>query len=360
MFTVLFIGDPHFRIDNIPDVNLFLSRLQTLATERKPDLICIGGDLLHTHERLHTVPLNKAYELVENMRKISPTIVLVGNHDMLSNQEYLNENHWMNGMKEWENVTIVDKVHHLHTKGYHFTCCPYVYAGRFIEALNTHETDWKTSDCIFAHQEFYGCSMESITSVEGDKWDLSYPDVVSGHIHGRQKLQENIYYSGSAMQHTFGETGKKVIALLHFEKPGQKYTLEEVNLKLPRKRVVHTDIESIDEDYKVKPEESKDKVKISITGNYEEFKAFKKTKKYKEIIRAGTKVVFKPKKLVRKKVKKGGKEGEPKEEVKIDESSFSTILQSLISAERSTYLYQVYEQVINGKNISEEDLFFPG
>ena len=58
---VLFIGDPHIQVANLPEVEIFMKRLVKLATERVPDLIIIAGDLLHTHERLHTLALNKAY-----------------------------------------------------------------------------------------------------------------------------------------------------------------------------------------------------------------------------------------------------------------------------------------------------------
>ena len=87
--TVLFIGDPHFMVTNIPEVEIFIERITKLATDKKPDLIIIAGDLLHTHERLHTLPLNKAYEFVDKMRKITKTYVLVGNHDYIQNQQFL-------------------------------------------------------------------------------------------------------------------------------------------------------------------------------------------------------------------------------------------------------------------------------
>ena len=77
----LFIGDPHIQVGNIQDVNLLIERLINLAKEKKPTFIVIGGDVLHDHERLHTLALNKAYELIDNMRIIAPTYILVGNHD---------------------------------------------------------------------------------------------------------------------------------------------------------------------------------------------------------------------------------------------------------------------------------------
>ena len=97
---VLFIGDPHFKIDNIPEVEVFINKVTELTENKKPDFIVIAGDLLHTHERLHTIALNKAYDFIDKMRTISPTYVLVGNHDMCNNSQFLTENHWMNGLKK--------------------------------------------------------------------------------------------------------------------------------------------------------------------------------------------------------------------------------------------------------------------
>lgn len=350
MLKILVCGDPHFKIDNIPEVNMFTERFENLAKEKKPDLCVILGDLLHTHERLHTIPLNKAYDLVRKMVAVCPTYVIVGNHDYIQNQQYLTANHWMNGMKEWDDVTVVDRVIHKTIKNTHLVFCPYVPPGRFEEALNTNEEDWKTADCIFAHQEFFGCSMSAITSVEGDKWTEDNPQVVSGHIHSRQFLQKNIYYTGSAMQHAFGESDKNVIPLLTFSGT-DKYVLEEFDLKLPRKKIIHSDVASM-EDFKTP--ETKDKIKITISGVYDEFKAFKKTKKYKELIKSGTKVVFKPKKLRKKKDEEKDETPEP-----IDESSFNTILSSLVGNEKNKYLYQAYELVVNDKKISVDDIFFP-
>lgn len=349
---VIAIGDPHFKTDNIPEVNLFIERMESLCKKECPDLIVILGDLLHTHERIHSVPLNKAYEFVNKIRNISHTFILVGNHDMYNNQQYLSENHWMNGMKEWNNVTIVDQVIYKVINDIHLVFCPYVYPGRFIEALQTvKEYDWKKAHCIFAHQEFYGCKMGAIVSVEGDKWDEEYPNVISGHIHSRQNLQKNIYYCGSSMQHAFGESEINIIPILTFL--DKNYELREVDLELPRKKIIYTDIESIND---IKPIENEDKVKISISGLYDEFKAFKKTKKYKELISSGTKVVFKPKKIKYEDHEKKDEKEQPIQSV--EETDFIKILQSLINNDKNNYLYQVYELVVNNKNINEEDILF--
>ena len=77
---VLCIGDPHFQVDNIPEVDLFTEKILNLAKEKLPQLIVILGDTLHTHERLHTIPFNKANDLIYQLSTIALTYVLVGNH----------------------------------------------------------------------------------------------------------------------------------------------------------------------------------------------------------------------------------------------------------------------------------------
>jgi DNA repair exonuclease SbcCD nuclease subunit len=343
--TVLFVGDPHIQTSNLPEVELCIERLVRLGEEKKPDIIILGGDLLHTHERLHTTALNKAYDLVDKMRKIATTYILVGNHDYCNNQQFLTSNHWMNGMKEWDNTFVVDKVMDITVNDQWFILVPYVPPGRFEEALNTNGT-WDTCSCIFAHQEFFGCKMGAIVSVEGDKWDVLNPYVVSGHIHSRQTPQRNIYYTGSMLQHAFGESKKNIIAHLTFISDKKGYDTDEIDLKLPRKKIVYMDVENID-DYKIP--ETDDKIKITVSGVYDQFKALKKTKKYKKLIKNGVKVVFKAKKI------------EHKDDVPPSisgETVFTTILNEIIHQQKNNYLYETYELVVNSKKVKHDDVIF--
>jgi DNA repair exonuclease SbcCD nuclease subunit len=337
--NILLIGDPHFKVENIQEINMFLEKIIDIATEKKPDLIIILGDLLHTHERLHTIALNKAHEFVNSMRKISKTYVLVGNHDYIQNQQFLTTNHWMNSMKEWQNVVIVDYVIAEYIKDKKFIFCPYVPNGRFEEALNTLKSDtWKDANCIFAHQEFFGCKMGAIISIEGDKWDENYPFVVSGHIHEKQIPQKNIYYSGSALQHSFGDSTDNIIPFINFF-DNYEYKIYEINLNLPRKKIIYINIDEIDK-YIIN-EDSNDKIKITVKGDYNEFKSLKKSKKYKEMIDKGLKIVFKPKKII---------QCIKNDDIKIN-TDFNQILYSIITEQNNPYLLQSYELIINDNHI---------
>jgi len=243
----------------------------------------------------------------------------------------------MNGMKEWENVVIVDKVLEFGD----FVFCPYVPPGRFEEALDTlSEYDWRQSSCIFAHQEFYGCKMGAIISVDGDKWDESFPLVVSGHIHSKQQPQKNVYYTGSAMQHAFGESEENIIAVFDFDSNG-KYQVDEVDLQLRRKKIVYMSMDEI-ESFKVNPDD--DDVKIALSGNYDEFKAFKKGEKYKNLVEDGVKVVFKVNK----------KEEQVKDEKRVQnaqEGDFKQILYNLSTSSGDKEVLRLYEFLVNNNDV---------
>ena len=337
MVSILFIGDQHFKTDNIKEIDLFIISIEKITIQKKPTIIILAGDLLDSHERLHITPLNKAYELVNKLRILAPVYILVGNHDMCNNQQFLSDNHWMNGMKNWKNTYIIDKVHYETINDFNFTFVPYVFTGRFEEALNTID-EWKSSHCIFAHQEFFGCKMGAIISMEGDKWSLHYPPIVSGHIHLNQTPQKNIYYPGSSLQTSFSDPFNNIVALLSFRSNNDIYELEEIPLCLPKKKIMYIKIEDVNIVQISDLVRDNYKIKLSLSGTVEQFKAFKKTSIYKDITKHQTvKIVFKqnlPDNL---------------SDNIIEHRSFNDVLHQLIVSENNKYLYKIYELIINNK-----------
>ena len=309
----LVIGDPHFKTSNIPDTEDFIEKTIQLALKERPNYIILLGDVLHEHERLHTIPLNKAYEFIKAMSEITMTYILVGNHDMINNQQFLTDNHWMNGLKQWDNIVIVDHPVQLLHNERSYVFCPYVPNGRFREALDTtfcnsndstptSDFDWKTSTIIFAHQEFKDCKMGAIVSQDGDLWDKSLPPVISGHIHSNQKLLDgHIYYPGSAMQNAFGDPNN-ILAIIsiedhvsHDSNNYKPYLCTEIDLLLRKKKIIYHDLDTIDTLDLDKIINSKDEIKLSLSGTYDDFKVFTKTPMAKKLVNNGTKLVHKNK-----------------------------------------------------------------
>nr|QBK87127.1 MAG: DNA repair exonuclease [Marseillevirus LCMAC201] len=229
---------------------------------------------------------------------------LDGNHRFLlgdftvthncNNQQFLTNKHPFNSFKKVENVTVCDRVILRTIHGLKFVFCPYVPPERFEEALDTIEDKgrtWDDAECIFAHQEFYGCRFNPVmTSTIGDIWPEEYPLVVSGHIHNEQRLQSNIYYTGSSMQHAFGETANKTIAFLTFT-ANTKFKLQKIDLEMRKKKIVYLNVENAD---KFTPETNTD-IKLVLKGRSEQFKVFRGGQTYKDLQKMGIMVSFIPK-----------------------------------------------------------------
>ena len=341
--SVLVIGDIHIKTVNISEIDVLITKICDIIDKKKPDFVVLLGDILDTFEKINTFELNKAYELIEKLSSKCMTYILIGNHDMVNCMQFLTENHWANGLKEWKNVKIVDKVF----KYDDFMFVPYVPNGRFIDALNTTEYEWKDMKCIFAHQEFYGSKMGAIISEDGDIWDPLYPNVISGHLHLNQRPQENIYYPGSSMQVAYGETQENVVAMIYFSED-KLYELEEIELGLSKKKIIYTTLDDVE----IPENKGNDKIKMSISGEYEEFKTFKKSKKYKELVKNGINVVFKP---TRKEIKL--KNEKIQENINKNSNNFKEILQYSIKDIDNRYINETYELVVNNKHLDEEILY---
>lgn len=307
--NILCIGDIHIQTSNTVDIRIFIKKLlEYIETHSENiDLIILMGDILHTHERLHTIPFNIANELFEQLSKLKPLYVLVGNHDYINNSQFLSDNHWMNCFKNKENIHIIDKVTLCNHNNINIIMAPYVPDGRFVEALNTIlKFDWKKSDCIFGHQLLDGVKMGAILTENVEKWEDGYPFLISGHIHDKQRIQNNLYYTGSSMQHAFGESCDKTISLVKID---TSIHIEEIDLKLPKKQILYYDIEDLDTNSTLNDDNILKKLidmienskqnnihyKITISGSFEQYKVFKTKPIFLKLQQNDTKVIFKNK-----------------------------------------------------------------
>ena len=330
---ILFIGDPHIKTDNHEEIDILVLELKKICESTRIDQIIIGGDLMHYHERIFTQALNKSLEFVMILSTFAPVYILVGNHDMINNQQFLTSNHWLNVLSHYENIKIIDKpmvctLTHL-SSPFTFLMCPYVFPGRFIEAIETVSKDWKAYNVIFAHQEFKGCKMGAIISKDGDEWSEEFPQVISGHIHDNQTPQKNIYYPGSPLQHAFGDTEKRVVCIID-----EKGVISNIDLNVPKKTIIKKTVSDISG---VKNTELNSYLKIKLTATPEEFKIFKQTQQYKECIEKGVKI-----QLDITKVKRDVESSTST----VDQQNFRLILQKLVETDGDSLLKKIYLAIL--------------
>ena len=287
--TVLFIGDVHIKFSNLKD----LDKLEDKTLQMKDiSFIVVAGDILDTHEKINSQLMNRAYKLIKNLRTVAPVYVLVGNHDYINNQQFLTDNHWMNGMKEWNRVHVIDYPLRLEgSSGQAFALVPYVPPGRFVEALGKindtgNAQSWKDCACVFAHQEVKNCKMGCIRSMDGDVWDVEWPMLVSGHIHERQNVGDNVLYPGSVLNHAFGSDNQGISKLTFRDNAMSE---ERVDIGLEKKSIIYEHVTKVED---IPKEKLVVQNKLCLTGEPKDIKAFKKTKEYTDL-KKKIKVTFK-------------------------------------------------------------------
>jgi DNA repair exonuclease SbcCD nuclease subunit len=309
---IIFIGDIHIKFSNLSEIDKLQNVVVDHCKSSFPSFFLLGGDILDTHERVNTQLLNRAYELIKAFKKIAPVYVIVGNHDYINNQQFLSNNHWMNGMKEWVNVTIVDTPTIVET----YLLVPYVPNGRFVEAIETVTKSWKDFDCVFAHQEIKGCKMGAITSIDGDEWEDEWPMLISGHIHERQNIRNNVLYPGSAINHAYSSDNQGVSEFTFQESQLHEY---RIDLKLEKKKTLYKNICDVDAS-KIKLLDKN--CRLALEGEIKDITSFKKSQTYQSLIKNGVKVVFQKKKC-----------GEETKNDISDCNIFNSILTTLIKKE---------------------------
>lgn len=279
-YSFFAIGDPHFRENVLQELDLYSDNLISLIQEKRPDIIIFLGDILHDHGIIkHVGSLNKFYRLLVQLIQLAPVYILVGNHDMVNEKAFLSTDHWMNVLKKWTNVSIVDEGMILNTPQGEFTLTPYVEKNRLKEALNIINPNWKESRIVFAHQEMRGCLFGNTTSEHGDLWEDTDPLLISGHIHEKQRLKYNIYYPGSSRYTDFGEKKSKTILFCTATK--EQIEFEECSLHLPINETITINATDFDT-FKYEQDEMV-KQRIFVSGTQAEIEKIRSSPRYKEI-----------------------------------------------------------------------------
>lgn len=297
MINIFCIGDPHFKDDNIRDVEILIEEILKKVKEIKPDFVVIMGDTLHTNEKALQQPFQKATQFIEKLAELTTVYLLIGNHDYINASQFLTDNHFFIAHKHIKNVHVVDHTivqvyEDENDKEYKFWFLPYVANGKFIDALNTYKDAdelWEFADCIFAHQEFMGCKMGAFLSEKGDIWDEDYPLVISGHIHEHQIIN-NIFYTGSIMQHGYAVEGDK--KLWHFTFDSQddvvSYKYQGYDLGIKQKKIIDVDYNDIKNFEAIKYKDFS--LKLNVRGTSEQLKIFRTSKIYKNLLSQNIKI----------------------------------------------------------------------
>lgn len=285
MVSILVIGDPHFTATNSKETDCLTSEVRRILSENRNIVhVVILGDTLDRHETVNTNVLYRV-ELFFNaiLESGVDLYVLIGNHDIPNNKIYMSEVH---PFKRWEDdrLHIINKTKIFDIDGMRFLMVPYVPPGRFGEAISDIEPG--SYRCIFAHQEFKGCKMGSIVSEHGDPI-LENVDIISGHIHERQRLGR-LYYPGTPYQTNMGESSDKSISLLEFlpnEIIETRYALT-----IPKKITVDVTASQL---LTWTPPDTYNRYRLTVHGTNAEFLTLSKTGIISSLTHKGVKITYK-------------------------------------------------------------------
>jgi predicted phosphodiesterase len=272
MVRMLIIGDLHFQNNSEIDFfEMFIEKINKLLQKGSYDYCILLGDIKHKFKNDDRVTQSLVCNLFTVITSHCKLYVLVGNHDMDDSQQYLTENHTLVSFKKWPKVTIVDTPIFVKLGTVYAAFCPYVPKGRFLEALET--IDYKSASIIFAHQEMQGCQMGGMVSIDGDCWADDSPLLISGHIHTKQNVGENVIYVGTPYDLGWDESEKRYVMDLTFT---ESFKIKYILSSMPRKIIVRL---SYADAIKWQLPETLDYYKLKICCTKSEYNDFIKTRR---------------------------------------------------------------------------------
>ena len=179
MSKILFIGDPHLKINNLEQGLNFLNWINEITELYKPDVVCNLGDTFDSHAVLRAEMLTEFKYHVEKVTKICPYWYVLGNHDQSSPKS--SKYHALQAYNI-PNLTVFDKITQLSG----ITIVPYVQTPA--------DFPLKTNKIVITHNTFigadYGFKKEEY-GVDADA--VSAEIIISGHIHKRQTFGKVTY-----------------------------------------------------------------------------------------------------------------------------------------------------------------------
>jgi DNA repair exonuclease SbcCD nuclease subunit len=233
MSQVYIIGDTHFgksaahNLKKWMDIQFsyFYDQFIPYLREnvKKGDILVHGGDLFDDRTHTPIIILNKVDQLLQDLAKILPVHIIIGNHDMYNKVDTS-----VNTPKIFRhipNVNIYEKTTTLEVHGKKLVLMPWVeYKKDMINEIKNNPGDY-----LFCHSDLNGCRMHlsSIAHRNKDKINVeefsSYKHVFASHIHIRQ-VQENFEFIGAPYQMDRNDyNDKKGLTILDLETGKTKF-----------------------------------------------------------------------------------------------------------------------------------------
>ena len=274
MGKIFLIGDSHIGLGYPNSVDKWYKvhkeyfsefLIPTLKKRVQPgDIIVHLGDLFDNRNVIPINLLNYGMDVVEEISKIAPLHIIIGNHDLWSKSA--SEINSIRPFRYIPNVTIYDKVSTFEYSGKKILMMPYVE--KRLEQIK-YISENKDCDYLFCHSDLNGCKMHltSVAHKNSDKIDIEnftgFEAVYSGHIHLVQR-NKNFTFVGSIFQMDRNDYGdQKGIFVIDTSDGSEEFIKNDVSPVFKKVRVVGEEDVELLETLKT----SKDYIDIAISNN---------------------------------------------------------------------------------------------
>lgn len=228
------------------------------------DIIVHLGDLFDNRNIIPINLLNYGMDIVEELSKIAPTHIIVGNHDLWSKSA--SEINTVRPFRYIPNVTIYNSPEVIEYNGLKILMMPFIE--KRLDQIKAIEEN-KNCDYLFCHSDLNGCKMHltSVAHKNADKIDIedfkSFSKVRSGHIHLVQ-TNKHFTFVGSIFQMDRNDTGdQKGIFVIDTKDGTEEFFPNNVSPVFRKFRVINEDdIDNLDE-----LKDTKDYIDLAISNN---------------------------------------------------------------------------------------------
>ena len=231
---------------------------------RDGDIIVHLGDLFDNRNIIPINLLNYGMDIVEEISKIAPLHIIIGNHDLYSKSA--SEINSVRPFKYIPNVEIYDSPRVIEYNNVKILMMPYIEKRK--DQIKVIEEN-KNCDYLFCHSDLNGCKMHlnSAAHRNNDKIDIfnfkSFRKVRSGHIHLVQ-TNSNFTFVGSIFQMDRNDIGdQKGIFVINTDDDTEEFFPNTYSPIFRKFRVItEEDIDKLDE-----LSDTKDYIDIAISNN---------------------------------------------------------------------------------------------
>lgn len=267
------ITDTHLKESNIDINKAIFEQAMQFCLNNNIKTLYHKGDIFQSRKAQTLLVLNAFLEILDKLHTNNIKLIAIpGNHDKTDYNSY---DSFLDPFETHPALQLIRRAGWIvENKDYAIAMVPFFSDERYVQEITSlKKTNSKKRFCL-THIGVNEAVMNNGIVVQSNvKTELfkDFNTVLIGHYHDQQELDKNIFYSGSSIQHNFGEMDDKGLTVLYDD--GE---FEKVALEYPRyikreyfiKNLIPKDIQQLQKQY------PNDFIKIVLKGVEKDIKTY--------------------------------------------------------------------------------------